>query len=121
MCTLQRITKLDFQLYWQSTQPETQTQPPCPLKVSRWHYKKKKKSFFLLRLRCFLLSLEPIQSFLLLLAGTMDSLNGQSNHILKVIQMENIINPKRNTFLLIQKYSFLSLSRVKHKFFCCHL
>lgn len=120
MCTLQRIKKLDFQLYRQSIQPDTQAQPPCPLKMSHWmsHWQyKKKKKIFLLRLRCFMLGLEPIQSFLLLPAGTMGSLSSHSSHILKVIQMENIPSPKRNMSLLIQEYAFLSLSGVKPKIF----
>lgn len=40
-------------------------------------------------------------------------LSSQSSHILKVTKMENLPSPKRKTSLLIQEYSFLSLSRVK--------
>lgn len=52
-------------------------------------------------------------------------LSSQSSHILKVIKMENLPSPKRNTSLLIQEYSFLSLSRSNPNFLLspvpCHV
>lgn len=109
MCTLQRISELDFQLCRQSIQPETQTatlsSEAVPLALQ--------KKYFVVRLKCCMWSLEPIQSFLLLPAGTMGSLSSQPSHILKEIQMENVPSPKRNSSLLMQEYSFPSLSRAK--------
>lgn len=104
--TVQRINKLAFQLWRRSIQPKTQAQPPCFPEEGSPNSMAKKP--FVLRQKCCMLNLEPIQSCVLLPAGTMVSLSTQPSHILKVIPMGNLPQPrvKHISFLIKVLNSF---------------